>query len=190
MPFEEADKAVAALSDRSRSAKRVGNEVLVPLKFDDDGTPLTPDTFDIRLHLKKLRQTDYQFLDAWRESGWNTEKAKEKLGLNDGQVMRLVAKLEVFREEEARALQLAKIPTPAWITAKHVENVFEGGTLEDSERDSLKELAKISGAYKTAATVNIQNNFFSMPKVSEEQMVKLREFADAQANVIEGEIAA
>ncbi len=190
MPFEEADKAVSSLSDRSRSAKRVGNEVLVPLKFDEEGTPLTAETFDIRLHLKTLRQTDYQFLDAWRESGWNTDKAKEKLGLNDGQVARLVKKLEVFREEEARALQLAKIPTPSWIAAKHVENIYDGGQLEDSERDSLKELAKISGAYKTAATVNIQNNIFNMPKLSEEQMAKLREFADSQANVVEGEIAA
>ena len=85
---------------------------------------------------------------------------------------------------------MADIHTPNWIAAKHVENVYEGGVLDDSERDSLKELAKISGAYKNTSTVNIQTNVFNMPKLSEEAMAKLKEFADGQADIVETQLAA
>lgn len=186
---EETD-LLTEVTDSSRKPLKRGNSVLVPLKFDDEGEPLTPETFDSRKHLKKLTMDDLRFLRCWRNEGWNTEKACELMAIDSEKVKRIVKKLEVFKEEDALTKALSEIPTTAWIQAKHVENIYQGGTLEDSERDSLKELAKISGAYKTQASVNQTINIFQMPKLSPEAAQKLKEFADLQADVVEGEIAA
>ena len=187
---DESDALVRTFSDSARKVLKVGRDYLVPRKIDDDGVPLTPETFDARKHLKRLNLGDLRFLKAWREAEWDTGKACEKIGITQDKVKRLVKKLQVFREEDARVKVLADIPTPNWIAAKHVENVYEGGVLDDSERDSLKELAKISGAYKNTSTVNIQTNVFNMPKLSEEAMAKLKEFADGQADIVETQLAA
>jgi len=176
------------VSDASRKIARVGNDYYVPQKFDDEGVPLTPETFDIRIHLKKLKLTDLAFLKVYRESGWDEDEALKKSGLSHDQAKRLITKLAVFKDEEERVRALADIPSTTWITAKHVENILDGGKLEESERDSLKELAKMQGAYKTQATVNIQTNVFNMPSISAEQEAKLRSFADAIA--VEAEDAA
>lgn len=177
------------VTDRSRKPIQKGHSALVPLKYGEDGDILNKDTFDARRHLKKLSMDDLRFLRAWRHAGWDTDKACTELAVPIEKVKRLVAKLEVFRQEDARTKALSEIPTPAWIQAKHVENVYQGGTLEDSERDSLKELAKISGAYKTQASVNQTINIFQMPKLSPEAARKLKEFADAQADIVDGELA-
>lgn len=187
---DEEKQLVKEVTDRSRKPIQKGTNVFVPLKFDADGTLLDENSFDARKHLKRLSLDDLRFLQAWRAASWNTAAACEKLGVDQAEVKRLVAKLSVFRDEDARTRTLAEIPTPAWISAKHVENIYDGGTLEDSQRDSLKELAKISGAYKTASTINIQTNIFQMPKLTPEAAAKLKEFADAQADVIEGDLAA
>jgi hypothetical protein len=189
-PRDEKKELVHQFSDSSRKVLKAGNEYLVPQKLDLDGNPLTPETFDARKHLKRLKLDDLRFLKTWREVGWNTGKAVEKLGISADRAKRLVKRLQVFRQEDEQVQALAKIPTLDWITAKHVENVYEGGNLEESERDSLKELAKISGAYKTASTVNIQTNVFNLPKLSPEAMSKLKEFADHEADIVETDIAA
>lgn len=188
---DEEKQLVQEVTDRARPRPlKKGNTYLVPQKFDDAGELLDENTFDARKHLKRLSLDDLRFLQAWRAAGWDTQKACDKLGVDSAQVKRVVAKLAAFRDEDVRTKSLAEIPTPAWISAKHVENIYDGGRMEDSQRDSLKELAKISGAYKTAATVNIQTNIFQMPRLTPEAAAKLKEFADAQADVIEGEIAA
>lgn len=178
------------VTDRSRKPLLTGNTALIPLKYDDEGDLLTPETFDVQKHLKKLTMSDLRFLQSWRKHGWNTDKACDELAVPIEKVKRLVAKLEVFREEDARTKALSEIPTPAWIQARHMENLCQGGVLEDSERDSLKELAKISGAYKTQASVNQTINIFQMPKLSPEAAQKLKEFADSQADVVETDIVA
>ena len=187
---DEEKTLVKEVSDRSRKTLTQGNTVIVPLKFGDDGVLLDENTFDARKHLKRLTMDDLRFLQAWRASGWDTEKVRGERGLTVDQVKRLVGRLSVFREEDARTKALAEIPTASWITAKHVENIYEGGRLDDSERDSLKELAKISGAYKTQTAVTNQINIFQMPRLSPEAAAKLKEFADLQADVIEGDLAA
>lgn len=187
---DEIRDLVQEFSDKSRSVEKAGKKFLVSTKFDSDGNPLTQETFDARKHLKRLSLDDLRFLKTWRDEGWDVQKAIEKSGINPDYSKRLIKKLQVFREEDARVKALSEIPTPGWIAAKHVENVYEGGTLEDSERDSLKELAKIAGAYKNQATVNIQNNVFNMPKLSDEAMAKLKEIADAQADIVETDLAA
>lgn len=190
MQDSEEQGLLQEVTDRARKPIKMGRNVLVPLKFEDEGELLTQETFEVKKHLKTLTMSDLRFLQSWRKHGWNTDKACEELCVPIEKVKRLVAKLEVFREEDARTKALSEIPTPAWIQAKHVENVYQGGVLEDSERDSLKELAKISGAYKTQASVNQTINIFQMPKLSPEAAKKLKEFADLQADIVDGEIAA
>lgn len=181
-------KLLDEVNDKSRRSLRRNNKVLVPLKFHENGDLLTDETFDVKRHLKTLTMSDLRFLQEWRNQGWDTDKACLVLCIEKDKVKRLVKKLEVFREEDARTKALSEIPTPAWIQARHMENVYQGGVLEDSERDSLKELAKISGAYKTQAGVNQTINIFQMPKLSPEAAKKLKEFADLQADIVEGEI--
>lgn len=186
---EETKELLQEVTDRSRSPIVKGKTVLVPLKFGDSGDLLNSQTFDARKHFKKLDLNDLRFLKCWRDNAWDTEKTCADLFVESAKVKKLVAKLEVFREEDARTKALAAIPTAAWVSARHVENIYQGGVLEDSERDSLKELAKITGAYKTAATVNIHTNIFQMPQLSPEAMAKLKEFADSQADIVETELA-
>lgn len=176
---EEGDKLASDLSDRSRKVKRAGDKYLVPLKFDDQGNPLTQESFNIRKHLKELSLLDLRFLSEWRASGWDAEKAANKALVEPEHAKRLVRKLQVFKDEEERIKALADIPSVDFIKAKHTENVFEG-KLDDSQRDSLKELAKIVGAYKTTS-VTLTQNVFNLPPLSPEQESKLKEVYDAIA---------
>lgn len=185
------EKALASeFSDKSRRVVRTGGRFLVPQKFDDEtGEPLTAETFDVRKHLKSLNLNEIRFLKIWRETGWNDAEAANKACLTDDQAKRLVRKLVVFKREEERVKALADVPTPEWITAKHTENVFEG-RLSDSQRDSLKELAKITGSYKQQ-NIQIQNNVFNLPALSPEQEAKLKEVYDTIAmDASPGEVAA
>lgn len=151
----------------------------VPLQFDDEGRPLTDKTFNPAKHLKRLSLKDLQFLHAWRESGWDVEKACRQCNLNFEIAQRLVKKMQVFKNEDDRIKALADIPSPAFITAKHTENVFEG-KLDDSQRDSLKELAKITGAYKPTQSVNVQVTLVK-PAWTPEQEAKVRDAFDTIA---------
>lgn len=190
MPTDEEKELLTEVTDSARKPIQKGNKALVPLKYDEEGEILTSETFDVKRHLKTLTMSDLRFLRDWRKNEWDTDKTCDQLAVPKEKVKRLIAKLDDFRKEDARTRALSEIPTPAWIQARHVENVYQGGTLEDSERDSLKELAKISGAYKTQASINQTINIFQMPKLSPEAAAKLKEFADLQADVVDGELAA
>lgn len=170
---------VNQLNDKSRKAVRVGDDVFVPLKFDSSGTPLNASTFNAAKHLKQLDLDDLAFLKAWRDSGWDTDKACQVTRVETEKAKRLVRKLQVFKDEDERIKALADIPSTPWIAAKHTENVFEG-KLDDSQRDSLKELAKIVGAYKPSQSVNVQISL-EKPAWTPEQEAKLREVFDTIA---------
>jgi hypothetical protein len=163
------------LNDRARKITIRGKEVVVPLKFDEDGNPATAD----KLIFKRLSLRDLRFLGVWRSAGWNIEKAKEQTDLGGEEIQRLVRKLSCFREEEARVKALCEIPTPDWIAAKHVQNIYEGGTLQESEHKSLQELAKIEGAYKPVAPTN-QLNVFTI-SLTPEQEAQLKPVFDTIA---------
>jgi hypothetical protein len=173
---DESKKLVAEFSDRSRKAVLSGNKALIPLKYDDQGEILTEETFDIRKHLKRLSLLDLRFLKMWRDCQWDTAKACEKSGIDPKKAERLAKRLQCFREEEARTKALAEIPTPSWVAAKHLENVYSN-ELEDGQRDSLKELAKITGAYKPTTSVSVQVSL-EKPAWTPEQEAKLREVYD------------
>ena len=162
------------LNDRSRRVTIRGKTALVPLKFDEDGNPATVD----KLIFKRLTLVDLRFLKAWRDAGWNTAKAQEAVSLPIEKVERLAKKLACFREEDARVKALCEIPTPSWIAAKHVENVYGGGTLEDSEHKSLQELAKIEGAYKNNLNLSVTNNVFNLPKLTPEIEAEFKMLAE------------
>lgn len=175
---DDADKAIRHhFNSRSRKVAKLGKQYLVPLKYDEAGNVLTQETFDIRDHLKRLNLNDWRFLESWRRHDWNVAKATEELGLTDEQVKRLVRKMQVFQDEEARDKALATIPTPAWIQAKHVENVYDG-KLDDSKRDSLKELAKIQGAYKSTTNINVNHNVIQLSVMTPDEQKRLKEIGD------------
>lgn len=165
-----------AVNDAARKVTLRGKQVIVPLKFDEDGNPTAVDT----IIFKRLTLRDLRFLGAWRSANWDVSKAISESGLSSGEAERLVKKLSCFREEDARVKALCEIPTPDWIAAKHVQNVYEGGTLQDSEHKSLAELAKIEGAYKQQA-VNTQINVFNLPELPPEQAAKVKEVFDTIA---------
>lgn len=167
----------SAVNDASRKIRIRGKQAIVPLKFDKDGDPVR--SVD-RLILKRLSLDDLRFLKVWRENGWDIVKATHHSGLSEEHIQRLVKKLACFREEDAKIQALCQIPTPEWIAAKHVENLYAGGTLEDSEHKSLQELAKIEGAYKQQAP-STQINVFNLPDLPPDQAQKVKEVFDTIA---------
>lgn len=186
---QEADKLAAKHSDRARKVTRVGRTFLIPHKFDPSGAPLTEETFLPARDLSKLSMDDFALLDALQDAGWNLDKACEQIAMDPDSGKRRWKRLQYFKFEEKRAHALAVVATPDLITAKHLENVYTG-TLDDGQRDSLKELAKITGAYKQAP-VN-QTNIFNMPVLTPEQESQLRAIGDEIAmkkNAIPGEAA-
>jgi hypothetical protein len=179
-----------AFNDRSRKITLRGKSAVVPLKFDRKGQPVTESTNLRDLILKRLTLTDIEFLYHWRANEFkDANKACTEAGISLDHAERLAKKLSCFREEDAKVRALAEIPTPTWIAAKHVENVYDKGSLEDSERDSLKELAKISGAYKTQASVTFTQNVFNLPKLSPEAEAKLKEIADREADIVDAQVS-
>lgn len=169
------------VNDRSRKVKIRGKQVIVPLKFDEEGQPATQD----RLVFKRLSLLDLRFLQLWRKADWNIEKAIQESSLPRPTVERLIKRLACFREEDARVKALCEIPTADWIAAKHVQNVYEGGTLEDSEHKSLQELAKIEGAYKNNVSLSVTQNVFNLPKLDPDTEAKLKAIAKQEAQIIQ-----
>lgn len=172
----------AGINDRSRRVTLRGKEVIVPLKFDEEGNPATAD----KLIFKRLSLLDLRFLGALRKSQWDIDGAVSATGVSREVGERLIKKLACFREEDARVRALCEIPTPDWIKSKHVENFYEGGTLEDSQHKSLQELAKIEGAYKnTNVNLSVTQNVFNLPKYDAETEAKLKAIADQEAMLIQ-----
>lgn len=172
-------KPEQALNDAARKVTLRHGRVIVPLKFDRQSKPATEQT----VILKSLSLDDLAFLSLWREHGWDVDKATAASTIALTRIPALIKKLQVFRDEETQVKALAEIPTPAWIAAKHVENVYNGGTLEDSEHKSLQELAKIEGAYKQQAP-NTQITIWNLPELPPEQTAKLKEIFDTNAEAI------
>lgn len=173
----------AGINDRSRKVSLRGKEVIVPLKFDEDGEPATADN---RI-FKRLSLNDLRFLAVWRKTDFSGDigVVSQKACIDVERAGRLIKKLACFREEDARVKALCEIPTPSWIAAKHVQNVYEGGVLQDSEHKSLQELAKIEGAYKNNLSVTVTQNVFNLPKYDPATEAKLKAIAEQEAILIQ-----
>lgn len=169
------EKLLEGINDRSRKVRIFGKQAIIPLKFDKEGNPTSVD----KLVFKRLTLNDLRFLKEWRNSNWDTDRASEKCGLDKAapRTARLIKRLACFRDEDAKVKALCEIPTPSWIASKHVENVYSGGSLDDSSHKSLQELAKIEGAYKQQA-VNTQINVFNLPKLTPDVEAKFKELAE------------
>lgn len=175
---QEADHLAAKNSDRARKIKRVGRTFLVPHKFSPSGQPLTEETFVPGRDLSKLSMDDFCLLDALQECGWNVENAAVRANMPSDEAKRRYKRLRYFEFEVERSQALAVVATPEFITAKHVDNVYTN-TLDDGQRDSLKELTKILGLNKQ--TVVAQTNIFNMPTLTPEQEAQLQEIGDSIA---------
>lgn len=172
---QEADDLAAKHSDRARTIKRVGRDIFIPHKFKPSGEVISEESFVPARDLSRLSMTDFAILCALQENSWNIEKVSKKLGLDKEEIRKKFKRLQYFEFEAKRAQALAAIASPEFIAAKHVDNVYTN-TLDDGQRDSLKELAKITGAYKQA--VVSQTNIFNMPQLTPEQEAQLRAIGD------------
>ncbi len=181
----------AGINDRARKVKMSGPHALVPLKFDKAGIPIDEEDPDFRQKVifKRLSLIDLKFLVLWRQSRYSEdlESLSEKSKLPYDTIERLIKKLTCFREEEAKVKALCEIPTPEWISAKHVENVYDP-TLDESQHKSLAELAKIEGAYKQQAPQN-QLNVFNIG-LTPEQEAQLKPVFDTIALEGNSDVAA
>lgn len=186
---EEADKLATQGSDRARKVRRVGRTFLVPHKFSPTGEVLDEETFKPARDLSQLSLPDFALLASLQETGWDIVKSAKALDMDPEAAKRRFKRLQYFEFEAKRSQALAQIASPDFITAKHVDNVYSN-TLDDGQRDSLRELAKITGAYKQA--VLAQTNIFNMPSLTPEQEAALREIGDSIAmkkNAIPAEVA-
>jgi hypothetical protein len=188
MNDDESKKLAKNLSDRSRKVTRVGRQFIVPHKFTPSGDVVTQENFSAQTCLSKLNLADLRFLALWKENKWDDGKTAEAAGLSPEQAEKTLKKLRYFKTEDARIRALAAEATPERVLAKDMENM-ETGLLNDSQHKSLDRVAKITGAFKTAAEINIQQNIFNLPKMSPEAEAALRAIADREADMVEGELA-
>lgn len=138
-------------------------------------------------HLARLSPQDLEFVEAWREEKWDFDKACARLKITASQGHYRRKKVEFLQTEEKIILAKAKIPTPSYILAKDLDNVEGIKKIEDTEHKSLDRMAKILGAFKTTE-VNIQANIYQMPKMTPEQELELKVFADRMADIQEAQI--
>lgn len=177
---------VKEFSDASRKAVVVANKAVIPHKFTESGEVVGGDNFNPKRDVSRLSLTDLRFLSAWRAAKWDDKIATEKLNLEPEAAKRIIKRVSYFKTEDAKVKALADIPTPEWIAAKDVENVYEGGTVNDSQHKSLDRLAKITGAFKTTE-VNLTQNIFNLPALSPEVEAKFKALAEEalEAEIVE-----
>lgn len=178
---DETRALVKQFSDRSRKTSRKGKQFIVPHKFTPQGDVLTNDNFNPKRDLSRLSLDDFRLLAALQKKGWDLKAACEDCQIDVEVAQRKLKKLSYFEFEDKKAKALAAVATPAFVTAQNVEGFYQDH-LTDGQRDHLKELAKITGAYKNTATqVNIQQNFLQVPQFTPEQEQELRKVFDTIA---------
>lgn len=167
-------------SDRSRKVTKKGTRFIVPHKFTPEGDVINHDNFNPRRDLSKLSLDDFLLLEALQEKKWDFDAACQSISVDSDKARRRYKTLSYFNFEEKRSLALAAIANPTFVTAQNVKGYFEDN-LSDGQRDHLKELAKITGAYKPTTNLNLNVSAFVKPQLSPEEEVKTREFFDAIA---------
>lgn len=179
-PQDEAKALVRQFSDRSRKTVKAGNEFIVPHKFTPSGDVVDDSNFQPKRDLSRLTLDDFRLLAALQEKKWDAKAACDSLGLDLEISQRRLKKLSYFEFEDKKSKSLAAVATPAFVTAKNVEGFFTD-SLTDGQRDHLKELAKITGAYKPTTNLNLNVNAFVKPQLTPEQEKATREFFDTIA---------
>lgn len=176
----DSTRLIQKFSDRSRKVTKKGSQYIVPHKFKPAGDVITVDNFNPRSDLSRLSLDDFLLLEALQEKKWDFDAACKSINVDPELSLKRYKKLSYFQFEEKKSQSLAALATPAFVTAKNLEG-FYTDTLSDGQRDHLKELAKITGAYKPTTNVNLNVNAFVKPQLSPEEEQKTREFFDAIA---------
>lgn len=171
---------VRKFSDRSRKVSRQGSKFIVPHKFTPKGDVIDESNFNPRRDLSRLSLDDFRLLSALQEAKWDFRSACEAAGLDVDKARIRYKKLAYFEFEDKKSLALAAVATPTFVAAQNVEGFYRDH-LSDGQRDHLKELAKISGAYKPTTTLNLSVSAFVKPQLSPEQEKATREFFDTIA---------
>lgn len=184
---DELTKLAKKFSDKSRKSISIGNQAIIPHKVKPSGEIIDDKNFDAAIDISRLNLSDLRFLDAWRDAGWNMEKACAKLGIEIAKAKRMYEKVRYFEFEDTKVKTLAKVPTPEFVAAKNIEGFYHDN-LSDGQRDHLKELAKITGAYKNTATLSITQNVFNLPKLTPEVEAEFKALAEKalDAEIVEG----
>lgn len=171
----------SSVNDRSRHVAIRAKENIVVHKFTPQGDPIDLDkNFDPRRDISRLSMDDLRLLSALQEKKWDLKAACESLQIDPTEAAKRFKKLSYFKFEDQKARALAAIATPEFVASKNIEG-FYADNLTDGQRDHLKELAKISGAYKNTTNVNVSFNAFVRPILTPDQEQKTREFFDTIA---------
>lgn len=174
----------AIVSDAARKVTVRGKCAIVFHKFDDEGRPVKQP-----LHYTRCTLDDLEFIDVWRSHGWDAQAAGRELGLGDAEIKWKTKKLAFIEQEDKIIKAKTKMLSPEYVISKDLDNLEKVNRLEDTDHKSLDRLAKVQGMFKSS-DVTITQNVFNLPKLSEEAMVKLKEIADREADVIDTTAAA
>jgi hypothetical protein len=171
------------VNDASRKVSIRGNQAIVPLKFDEDGEPAT---FDKTIY-KRVNRNDLRFLALWQETDYSEdiEVLRKKTNLPESRIKWFCNKLDCFKQEDLLTKAVCKIPSVNHIKARlHINSYTD--ELTDGQRDSLKELAKIGGAYKNVSSVNVNVvHSLKLPALKPEEEAELRRLGDSIATTVE-----
>jgi hypothetical protein len=181
---DEEKALVRTFSDKARKVKKSGKSFIVPHKVKPDGEVITQENLNAKTDISQLNLNELRFLDVFRTSGWNIDKAANKAGLTTEQAKKTYKKCLWFADEDAIVRAKAKVPSPEYILAKDVDNVEGAIELSDSDHKSLDRIAKITGSFK-AQEINITQNNLIFPKMSAEAEAAIRQLADKEADVVE-----
>lgn len=181
---DESKPLVKQFSDKARKVTRKGSQFIVPHKFSPEGDVLDESNFNARRDISRLSLDDFRLLSALQDKKWDFKAACEALQVDPEQAAKRYKKLSYFEFEDKKSQALAAVATPAFVTAKNIEGFFTDN-LSDGQRDHLKELAKITGAYKPTTNLNVNVNAFVRPQLSPEQEKATREFFDTIATQVE-----
>ena len=178
--LDETKDLVKRFSDRSRRVSKKGDQFFVPHKFTPAGDIVDESNFNPKRDLSRLSLDDFRLLAALQEAKWDCEKACKACGQDLEKARGRLKKLSYFEFEDKKAQALAAVVTPAFVASQNVEGFYRDH-LSDGQRDHLKELAKISGAYKPTTTLNLSVSAFVKPQLTPEQEKATREFFDTIA---------
>lgn len=185
MDSKEKKELLQSFSDSTHKPAVIGDKAVIPKLFQDDGDLrtawATPDsTF-------KLSFAQLHFLKTFEDSK-NLEKACQAAHRSIDWGKNFLAKHQSaggYLWERAKIKEISTVATPEWTKAKAVEGVMGTWKPDKAQVECLKLVKDIN--YPKAALTIQNNTILQMPKMSPEDELRLREFADQMATAIEVE---
>jgi hypothetical protein len=181
---QEKRELVRHFSDRSRKAIRIGNRILVPRVLDDAGEPVNPAK---PRHLWDFNLKEARFLKALQDAQGDLSKACREAQVDPRwarQFLRTRKSVQYLQEEDHKA-KLAAVATPTWVKAMYVSAALGESVPTEEQQWAVDKLKDI--VLPKAAGIQINNNVFNVPQMSEAEEAKLKAMGDALADVIDVE---